>query len=109
MHRLFRQDIDQFGHMFADRALSVFIKGRREANPGTIGQRTKAGIEMIEARINEFHRDHKTTEHVRNGRMRLNIGAQSVAATKCLAAEEALTRAFEVEIIGEPLALVDLL
>src|SRR5437667_9647858 len=102
MHSLFRQDIDQFGHMFANRALPVFVEGCREPNCGPIGQRTKAGIEMIEPRIDQFHRDDKTTEHVRNGPMTLNIGAKSVAAKKDVASEEGVTLAFEVEIVGQP-------
>src|SRR5207247_5911493 len=53
-------------------------------------------------RINEFHRDDKATKHVRNGPMRLNIGAKSVAAKKHVAAEEGITLAFEVQIVWQP-------
>ena len=102
MHRLFRQDIDQFGHMFADGALPVFIEGCRKPNRRAIGQRTKAGIEMIKARIDKFDRDNKTTKHLGNGAMRLDIGAKLVPAKKCVAAEESVAFAFEVEIIGQP-------
>src|SRR5712691_8394747 len=102
MHRLFRQDIDQFGHMFADCALPVFIEGRGEPNGGPIWQRTKASVEMIEPRIDKLDRDNKTTKHVRNRPMRLNIGTKFVAAKERITAKERIAFAFEVEIIGQP-------
>src|SRR5439155_14719567 len=102
MHRLFRQDIDQFGYMFADRAPPIFVEGRRKPNCSPIGQRAKARVEMIKTWINKFHRDDEATEHVRNGPMRLNIGAKLVAAKKHVAAEEGISLAFEVEIVGQP-------
>src|SRR5438093_13431115 len=102
MHRLFRQDIDQFGHMFADGALPVFIEGFRKPDRRAIGQRTKAGVQMIKARIDKFYRDNKTTEQLRNGAMRLDVGTKLVPAKKYVVAEEGIAFAFEVEILGQP-------
>src|SRR5882724_13537223 len=106
MRRLLRQDSDQFGHMFADGTLPVFIAGCRKPNRPAIGQRAKAGIEMIKARIDKFDRDNKTTEHLRNSAMRLDIGPKLVPAKKCVAVEESVAFTFEVEIVGQPRDLV---
>src|SRR2546423_1127275 len=66
-YRLLRRDVDQIRDVFANRVLAVFIERRREPERATIGQGAKAGVEMIEPRVDEFHRDDKTVEHFRDG------------------------------------------
>ena len=102
MHRLFRQNIDQFGHVFADRALPVVIEGCRKPNRCAIRQRAKTGVEMIKARIDELDRDDQAAKHVCNGAMRLNVGTKLVPAKKQVPTEERIAFAFEVKVIGQP-------
>src|SRR5438067_11401421 len=57
---------------------------------------------MIETRIDKFHRDDETTEHLGDCAMRFDVGTKLVAAKKHIAAEERVTFAFEIIILGEP-------
>ena len=56
----FRCHIDQIAQMIPNCALSVFIERRRKPNCPAIRQRTKTGIDVIKARIDQFDRDNKT-------------------------------------------------
>ena len=51
MRRLFGHNIDKLRHVFADRALPVFIERGRKPNGPAVWQRTKTGVEMIKTRI----------------------------------------------------------
>jgi len=51
VHRLGRRDIDQIGDVFSDCALPVFIEGIGEPKCAAVRQRAKAGIKVVEARI----------------------------------------------------------
>src|ERR1041384_8247973 len=80
MHRFLGRYVDQIRNVFANRMLAVFIERRREPDRASIGQRTKAGIEMIKARIDKFHRDDETAEHFPDGAGRVDGGAKFVTA-----------------------------
>ena len=64
---------------------------------------------MIKPRIDQLDRNHKATEHVRDGLVRFDVGAEFVAAEKCVAAEERITFAFEIVILRQPRYLVAVL
>ena len=88
--------------MLADCALAVLVEGHRKPKSPAVGQRTKTGIQVIKARINQFHRDHQAAEHVCDGAMRLNVGPKFVAAEEHVAAKERIAFAFEIKIFREP-------
>src|SRR6266699_59247 len=92
--------------MLSDRALAVLVEGRWKPKRPAIGKRTKASVEMVKTRINEFYRDGQTAKHVCHGPMRLNIGAKFVAAKEHVAAKERVAFALEIKILGQPLHLV---
>ena len=50
----FRRHVDQVVQTIPDRALSVLIERRRKPNCSAIGQRTKAGIDVIKAWIDQL-------------------------------------------------------
>src|SRR5215211_1128965 len=109
MHRFFRCDIDQIGHMFADCALTVFIECLWKPKSSAIRQRTKARIKMIKTRINQLHRNGKATQHFCYGAMRLNVGTEFVTAKEDVVAEERIAFAFEVEFFRQPLDFITVL
>src|SRR5207244_4888005 len=65
------------------------------------GQRTTTTVDMVKAWIDKFHRDNKTSEHLGDGAMRFNVGAEFVTAKKCVASEKRVAFAFEIVIIGQ--------
>ena len=69
VHRLFRCNIDQVGHVLADCALAVLVEGHWKPKRPAVGQRAKAGVKMIKPRIHKFHGDNETTKHVCDGAM----------------------------------------
>src|SRR5205807_1722825 len=85
VHCLFRCDVDQLRNVFANGVLSVFVERSRKPNGRAVGQRTKTSVEMVKAWIDKFHRDNKTSEHLGDGAMRFNVGAEFVTAKKCVA------------------------
>ena len=82
--------------MSADGALAIFIERRGEPHCATVGQRTKAGIEVIEARIDQLDRNDKAAKHVGDGAMRLDIAAKFVTAKESVAAEERISFTLEI-------------
>src|SRR5439155_1189760 len=65
-----RGDVDQIGHMLPDSALTVLVEGPGKPKRVAVGQRAKAGIQVVKARINQFHRDNQASKHVCHGAMR---------------------------------------
>ena len=64
---------------------------------------------MIKARIDQLDRNDETAKHVRDGAMRLDVGAKFVTAEKRVAAEERVTFSFEVEILRQPTNFITVL
>src|SRR4029077_10316165 len=95
--------------MLANCTLPVFVKGEWKPKRAAVGQRAKAGIKVIKPRINEFDRDSETTEHLRDGAVRLNVRAKFVTAKEHIAAEERVTFALEIEFFRQPAHLVPVL
>ena len=54
MHRLFRDDIDQIGNVFANGVLPVFVECSGTPKGRAVWQRTKTSVEMIKAWIDKF-------------------------------------------------------
>src|SRR5882724_5545244 len=102
MHRLLRCDVDQIGNVLANGVLAVFIESSGKPNRRAVGQRAKASVEMIKTRIDKFHRDDETAEHLRDRAMRFDVGPEFVTAKKCVADEKCIAFAFEIKIIGQP-------
>src|ERR1700736_3215332 len=100
VHRLVRYDVDQIGNVFANGVLTVFVEGSGKPKSRAVGQRTKTSVEMIKARIDQFHRDDETAEHLRDGAMRFDVGTEFVTAKKCVADEKCVAFAFEIVIFG---------
>src|SRR5467141_675749 len=92
--------------MVADCALAVIVERYRKPKCATVGQGAKAGIKVVKARINQFHRDNQTAKHVCHGAMRLNVGPKFVAAKEHVAAEEGIAFALEIKIFRQPLHFV---
>src|SRR5436309_14687439 len=84
---LFRCDIDQIGQVLPNCALAIFVESVGEPKRAAVRQRAKAGIKVIEPRINQLDRDRKTTEHFCQGTVRLDIGPKFVAAKEHVAAK----------------------
>ena len=61
------ENFDQVLELIPDRTLSIFVKHRGEPNCTAVGQRTKAGINVIKARIHQFDRNNETTKDIRDG------------------------------------------
>src|SRR5436190_7497827 len=95
--------------MFADGALAVFVECSWKPNRRTIGQRTKAGIEMIKARIDKLDRDDKAAKHVCDGAMRLDVRTKLIPAKECVTAKESIALALEVKILWQPRDFVTVL
>src|SRR3981081_1046286 len=102
MRGFFRGHLDQIAQMIADRALSIFIEGRRKPNCSAIRQRTKAGINVIKARIDQLDRDDKAAQNISDGTMRIDVGAKLVATEKDVATEESVSFPFEIKILRQP-------
>src|SRR6266536_1908257 len=98
MLRFFFIDIDELVHVSANRVLTIFVKRTWEPESASIGQRTKAGIEMVKTRIDQLDRDDKAAKHFRNRAMRLDVAAKFVAAKKSVVAEKSVTFPFEIQI-----------
>src|SRR6266404_7802253 len=88
--------------MAANGALAVFIKGRREPDRAIVGQRTKAGIEVIKTWIDQLDRDDKTSKHVRDGTVGLDIAAKFVTAKESIATEECVPFSLEIQFLRQP-------
>ena len=95
-------DIDQLRHVRANGTLTIFIKRRWKPDRTAIGQRTKAGVEMVKTRVDQLDRDDEAAKHVRDRAMRLNVAAELVTAKKSVAAEERVTFPFEIQIFRQP-------
>src|SRR5437899_11881754 len=92
-------DIDELGHVSANRALTVFVKRIWKPESAAIGQRTKAGVEMVKTRVDQLDRDDEAAKHVSDRAMRLNIAAEFVTAKKeGIPAEERVTLLIEIQI-----------
>jgi hypothetical protein len=63
VHRLFRCDIDQIGHVLPECALPVFIECIWKPKTTAVRQRTKTRIKVIKTRIDQLDRDGKATQH----------------------------------------------
>src|SRR5437763_3735819 len=88
--------------MVADRALTVFVECFRKPERAAIGQRTKTSIDVIKARIHKLDRNDKTAEQIRDCAVRIDVGAEFVAAEKNVAAEKRVAFALEVKVLREP-------
>ena len=55
MHRLIGCDVDQIGNVFANCVRTVFVERGGKPSGRSVGQRTKASVEMIKARIDQLH------------------------------------------------------
>ena len=55
MDRFFFGHVNQVAEVFADRALAVFIERFWEPECATIGQRTKTGVDVVKARIDQLN------------------------------------------------------
>ncbi len=106
MHRLLRRHINQIRNVFANRVLAIFVEGRRKPNCSAIRQRTKAGVEMIKARIDKLHRNHETTEHLRDSAVGFDVGSEFVTAKKHIAREKRVAFALEIVVVRQPRNLV---
>src|SRR5512132_3949069 len=95
--------------MLADCALPVLIERIWKPKPTAVWQRTKAGIKVIKTRINQLHRDRKTTQHFRDGTVRLNVRTKFVTAKEHVVAEERVAFAFEVKFLRQPIDFVAVL
>ena len=109
VRRFFRCDVDQISHVLSDCALPVLVERIWKPKRPAIRQRTKASIKMVKTRINQFHRDGKTTKHFCYGTMRLNVGTKFVTAKKHVAAKERVAFAFEVKFLRQPIDFVAVL
>src|SRR5712664_1184828 len=92
--------------MFANCALAVFIERGRKPKRGTVRQRAKAGVEMIEARIDQFDRDYETAKDIRQAAMRLNVGTKFVTAEQRIPAKKRVAFALEVKIFRQPIHFI---
>ena len=54
--------------MIADGALAIFIEGGGKPKRAAIGQRAKAGIDVIKARIDQLDRDDEAAQDDRRRR-----------------------------------------
>src|SRR6476660_7909978 len=95
--------------MFSDCALPVFIECIWKPKRAAIGQRTKAGINVVKTRINQLNRNSKTTEHFRDGTVRLNVGTKFVTAKEHVLAKERVAFAFEVKFLRKPIDFIAVL
>ena len=102
MHRLLRLDVDQIMEVIANRALAVFIERRREPKRAAVGQRAKAGIDVVKTRIDQLDRNDEATQEIGDGAVRIDVGAKFVAAKKDVAAEERVAFPFEIQILRQP-------
>src|SRR5439155_24734950 len=92
--------------MLPDSALTVLVEGPGKPKRVAVGQRAKAGIQMVKARINQFHRDNQASKHVCHGAMRLNVGAKLVATKEHVSAKERIAFPLEIKILRQPADLV---
>src|SRR5688500_12967102 len=88
--------------MVADRALAIFIERLREPKRPAVGERTKAGIDVVETRIDQLDRNDEAPQEIGDGTMRIDVGAKFVAAEEHVAAEEGVAFPFEIEILRQP-------
>src|SRR5262249_41613733 len=92
--------------MLADCPLAIVVEGHWKPKRSAVGQRAKAGVEVIKARINQFHGNSETAKHVCHGAMRLNIRSKFVPAKEHVAAKERVAFAFEIKIFSQPAHVV---
>src|SRR6266446_2457537 len=88
--------------MAANGALAVFIEGRREPDRTTVGQRTKAGIEVIKTRIDQLDGNDKASKHVGDGTVGLDIATKFVTAKESIATEKRIAFSFEIKLFWQP-------
>ena len=106
MRGFFRCHVDQTAQLIPDCVLSIFIERRRKPNGSAIRQRTKAGIDVIKARIDQLDRDDQATQDIGDGPMGVDVGPKLVPAKKYVATEESITFPFEIKIFGQPSNLI---
>src|SRR5437588_10535493 len=92
-------DIDELGHVSANRALTVFVKRIWKPESAAVGQRTKAGVEMVKTRVDQLDRDDEAAKHVRDRAMRLNIAAEFVTATNDVPVEDLVLFPLVIQIL----------
>src|SRR5712692_11848397 len=92
--------------MFSDGALAVFVECVRKPNGCAVGQRTKASIEVIKARIDKLDGDDETAQHIGDRAVRFDVRTKFVAAKKRVTAKKGITFAFEIKILWQPRNLV---
>src|SRR4029077_15307246 len=90
----------------ANCALAILVESHGKPKRPAIGQRAKAGVEMVKARINQFYGDSETAKHVCHGAVRLNVGTKFVAAKEDVAAKESVAFALKIKLFRQPLHLV---
>ena len=66
--------------MVADGALAVAIEGGRVPHRAPVGQRAKAGVEMVEPVFDQLDRDNEAIQNLSDDLVRANIRAETVAA-----------------------------
>src|SRR5437762_12814191 len=100
--RLLFFDVDQLLHVRTYGTLSVFIKRRWKPNRAAVGQRTKAGVEMVKTRVDQLDRDGEAAKHVRDRAVRLDVAAEVVSAKKYVACEKRVSFPFEIQVLCLP-------
>ena len=64
---------------------------------------------MVKARINQFHGDGETAEHLCHGAMRLDIRTKLITAKEHVGSKQSVAFAFEIKIVGQPVHFVAVL
>mgnify|MGYP001794965287 CR=1 FL=1 len=95
MGRFLFLNVDQIGHVIADRPLPVFIERGREPDCAAVGQRTEAGVDVVKARIDQTDRNDGAVENLADGPVRTHIGEDCVTAKKSSASAEGVAFASE--------------
>jgi hypothetical protein len=76
--------------VIADRALAIFIECGWEPKRAAIRQRAKAGIDVVETRIDQLDRDDEASQQIGDSAMGIDVGAKFVTAKEHVAAEESV-------------------
>src|SRR5262245_66373487 len=71
--------LNQLRNMGRQRRAAIVIKSRWIVNRLPSGQRTKASVEMIVVRIDQFDRDNSATNHFANLLMPARVAADAIA------------------------------
>ena len=92
-------DCDQIRHVLAERPLAVVVERGRIPDRLAGGERAEAGVEVVVAGVDQFHRNHAAAEHAADLLMAGGVAAHAVAGVQRVAAEERVAGAFEAEVL----------